>query len=141
MKTLLLGAALLFYVGVFAQSPVKFDKIKHSFGKITMNKPVTTQFTFTNISNKPVIIENTVAACGCTTPEYPKTPILKGKTGTIKLSYNAATSGRFNKTLTVKLANVSEPIVLTVDGEVINPRTEAQVNNRKPPIVRTKTLQ
>ena len=103
----------------FAQdAPVKFQELKHSFGKIKQGVPVTTEFKFTNTSGKPVIIEVATAECGCTTPDYPKEPIMKGKTGTIKVTYNAANPGHFEKKVTVKFANVNEPVVLTIDGEV-----------------------
>ena len=37
----------------------------------------------------------------------------------IRTTYNAANPGNFTKTVTVKIADVAEPIVLTIDGEVI----------------------
>ena len=127
MKALLAVLAFIVAVPVFAQndqntkstSPVEFKTMKHSFGKVDQGKPVTTEFTFTNNSGKAVVIESAVAGCGCTKPEYPETPIMKGKTGTIKVTYNAANPGAFTKTVTVKFANVTEPIILTIDGEVV----------------------
>ncbi len=103
----------------FAQdAPVKFIEIKHSFGKIKQGAPVSTEFTFTNTSGKPVIIEVATAECGCTTPEYPKTPILKDKTSSIKVTYNAEAEGHFEKKVTVKFAKVSQPVFLTIEGDV-----------------------
>lgn len=126
MKTILALLAFVIAVPVFAQddnakstSPVEFKAMKHSFGKIPQGTPVTTEFTFTNSSGKPAIIESAVAGCGCTTPEYPKTPVLNGKTEKIKVTYNAANPGAFTKTVTVKFANVAEPVILTIDGEVV----------------------
>ena len=121
MKKLITVLAFVAALPVFAQnnSPVDFKEIKHSFGKIEQGKPVTTTFTFTNNSDKPAVIENATAGCGCTKPEYPQTPILKGKTGTIKVTYNAANMGNFTKTVTVKFANVDEPVILTIEGEVV----------------------
>jgi len=127
MKALLAALAFIIAVPVFAQtdqttktaSPVEFKTMKYSFGKIDQGKPVTTEFTFSNNSGKPVIIESAVAGCGCTKPEYPEAPIPSGKTGTIKVTYNAANPGAFTKTVTVKFANVTEPVVLTIEGEVV----------------------
>jgi hypothetical protein len=121
MKQLLVLAFLCFGMVAFAQTKddVKFTAVKHTFGKIKQNVPATYVFTFKNAStSKPLIVESATAQCGCTTPEYPKTPIAKGKTGTIKVTYNAANPGAFTKTVTVKFANVAEPVVLTIDGEV-----------------------
>ena len=121
MKQLLVLAFLCFGIVAFGQTKndVKFTDVKHTFGKIKQNVPATYTFTFKNAStSKPLIIESATAQCGCTTPEYPKTPVQKGKTGTIKATYNAANPGAFTKTVTVKFANISEPVVLTIDGDV-----------------------
>lgn len=101
-----------------ASEVAKFTTTTHSFGKIKQHIPATTEFTFTNIGIKPLIIETAVAECGCTTPEYPKTPIIKGKNGTIKVTYNAESPGKFTKRVTVKFANIAQPVILTIDGEV-----------------------
>ena len=126
MKAILAVLAFIVAVPVFAQndqskttSPVEFKSMKYSFGKVEQGKPVTTEFTFSNNSGKAVIIESAVAGCGCTKPEYPEAPVPNGKTGTIKVTYNAANPGAFTKTVTVKFANVTDPVVLTIDGEVV----------------------
>jgi hypothetical protein len=125
MKKLLLFASLFVSAASFAQTtttpaaPIEFKAVKYSFGKVPQNVPVTTTFSFTNKSDKPVIIETATAECGCTTPEYPKTPILKGKAAEIKVTYNAAAAGRFTKNVHVKVAGFQQPIQLTIDGEVV----------------------
>lgn len=121
MKKLLTALLLVAFIPVFAQTttPVEFKEVKHTFGKVAQGTPVSTTFSFTNSSDKPVIIETATAGCGCTKPEYPQEPVLKGKTGTIKVTYNAANMGAFTKTVTVKFANIAEPVVLTIDGEVV----------------------
>jgi hypothetical protein len=66
-----------------------------------------------------VVIENSWAQCGCTTPEYSKEPIPAGGTAKIKVGYNAATVGRFDKEVYVKLAGVQEPKKVLITGEVV----------------------
>ncbi|MBN9295523.1 MAG: DUF1573 domain-containing protein [Filimonas sp.] len=119
MKKFLLFSFLLISVAAFSQAPVEFKETKHSFGKLKQNVPATYIFSFTNTGAKPAIIETATAECGCTTPEYPKAPIAKGKTATIKVTYNAATPGQFTKKVNVKFANVPDVVVLTIDGEVV----------------------
>jgi transcriptional regulator len=121
-KVVFLVIAVLGMATVFAQSkaPIEFKEIKHSFGKIKQNIPASYTFTFKNTSNSPVVIESAVAGCGCTTPEYPKGVVAKGASEKIKVTYNAATMGTFTKTVTVKVAKVTDPIVLTIDGEVVD---------------------
>lgn len=69
---------------------MKFDKDTHDFGKINGGDKVTYEFKFTNTGNSPLIISDAVASCGCTRPEWPKTPIKPGENGAIKVTFNSA---------------------------------------------------
>lgn len=121
MKKLVFIIAFFSVTGLFAQAPadIVFKTTSHSFGKIKQNIPASFVFTFTNNSSKPAVIEFANAECGCTTPEYSKDPILKGKTSTIKVTYNAAATGSFSKNVNVKFANIQLPYTLKIEGEVI----------------------
>ena len=121
-KALFLIIAVLSIATVFAQSkaPLEFKEVKHSFGKIKQNVPATYVFTFKNVAATPVVIESATAECGCTTPEYPKGVIAKGTSNKIKVTYNAASIGSFTKKVTVKIAKVAEPVILTIEGEVLD---------------------
>ncbi len=115
--------SFLIFFGIVAAHAQTNDKIeftttKYSFGKIKQHVPASTSFEFTNKSDGKLIVESATAECGCTTPEFPKTPIAKGKTETIKVTYNAENPGQFTKKVTVKFANVAEPVILTIEGEV-----------------------
>jgi len=118
MKKNLILFFLLISSGLFAQSDIAFKTTSHDFGKIKQHVPASFVFSFTNTSSKPVVIEMATAECGCTTPEYSKAPIMKGKSSDIKVTYNAETLGKFTKNVNVKLANVTTPIVLTIEGVV-----------------------
>ena len=126
-KLAFLLVAVLAVSGVFAQAKsLEFKETKHSFGKIQQHTPVSYVFSFKNVANKPVVIESATAECGCTTPEYPKGVIAKGAAKTLKVTYNAEAMGSFTKKVTVKLANVPDPIILTIEGEVIDTKAPAQ---------------
>ncbi|HTN18372.1 MAG TPA: DUF1573 domain-containing protein [Chitinophagaceae bacterium] len=89
----------------------------HDFGIIQEGPTADHEFEFTNVGKEPIIISNVSASCGCTTPSYSKDPVLPGKKGTIKASYN--TQGRvapFTKTITIT-SNIGVK-VLTIKGEV-----------------------
>lgn len=122
MKKIFFAASLLITVALFAQkidSLIKFDKTEHSFGKIPKDKPVTVVFNFTNPSTTLLIIEDATAECGCTKPDFTKTPIMGGKKGKVTVTYDAKTIGSFTKHVTVKLVNVTDTKVLTISGEVL----------------------
>ena len=102
-KVLFLMTLLVMGVSfAFAQTnaDIKFDKTTHDFGKFSENSPVVScTFTFTNIGDAPLVIHQAVASCGCTVPEYTKEPIMPGKKGTIKVTYNGTGKypGHFKK--------------------------------------------
>lgn len=120
MKIVLSCLAVIFFLSANAQvdSVAKFKTTNYSFGKIKQHVPATTEFSFTNTGAKPLIIETAAAECGCTTPDYPKTPLAKGKSAIIKVTYNAESPGKFTKRVTVKFANIATPVILTIEGEV-----------------------
>lgn len=118
MKKIVFIATLFISQFVFSQTGVEFKTSIHQFGKVKKGVPVSYIFTFKNVSTKPIVIEFANADCGCTTPEYPKTAILKDQSADIKVTYNAAITGVFKKSVNVKFANSNQPYILTVEGEV-----------------------
>ncbi len=100
-KILLLATAFVFTLGAMAQPKpdevVKVNTEKHDFGKIKVGVPVTYSFEIKNISDKPIVVENSWASCGCTTPEKIVDPIMPGKTALLKVQYNAAGCCSFYK--------------------------------------------
>lgn len=142
MKRLVLAiTALIISAGVFAQEAtvkktedfVKFKEVKHDFGKIKQGVPVTFDFAFANISEKPMVIETATASCGCTTPTWPQAPVAKGKDDKITAGFNAQVVGPFNKTITVKIAGLDAPIQLNIVGEVLTAEDYAKYVNEKGP--------
>lgn len=91
----------------------------HNFGKIQQGKPVVAEFRFTNRGEAPLVITNAKGSCGCTGVEYPKAAVLPGKPGTIKATFNAASVGTFNKTVTVESNAAGGPVYLSIQGEVV----------------------
>jgi len=69
---------------------MKFDKDTHDFGKIKAGDLVTYDFKFTNTGASPLIITDAVATCGCTKPEWPKTPVKPGESGNVHVTFNSA---------------------------------------------------
>ena len=122
-KLLFIAAAFVISSAAFSQTKaeesIKFSGSAHDFGKIKQGVPVTYDFQFTNIADKPVVVENASASCGCTIPEKPEKPIGPGETGKIKVQYNAAAVAPFNKDVYIKLAGVDQQKVVHISGEVI----------------------
>ena len=104
-----------------AQGVLTFEKELHDFGSIPEGTMATHEFRFKNTGNQPIIIANVQASCGCTTPDWTKTPILPGKSGIVKAVYSSAgRPGIFNKTVTVASNAATPSTVLTIKGNVLN---------------------
>ena len=88
-------------------------------GKVEQGKPVTITYEFINTSKVPLIITNVKPSCGCTNPDYTKTPVLPNQKGYVKATFNAASAGSFSKTVTVSSNAVTEEKVLQFQGEVV----------------------
>lgn len=109
MKKYAILGILLFFVSVaFAQeanvkAPVikadgpvlTLEKTTHDFGDIYQGDVVEHTFKFTNTGNQPLMITNIQPTCGCTTPQWPRDPIMPGGKGEIKVGFNSA--GKMNK--------------------------------------------
>ena len=66
-----------------------------------------------------MVVHNVKASCGCTTPEWTKTPVLPGKSGTIKATFDPQNRpGNFNKTITVYSNSSTENEILRITGLV-----------------------
>ena len=86
MKKLIVIATLLMcgFTAALAQKPaeIKFDKLTHDFGTFSESSPVVTcVFTFTNVGEQPLVINQAMASCGCTVTEYTKDAVKPGEKG------------------------------------------------------------
>lgn len=104
-----------------AAAPVmKFEKESHDFGKIKQGDKVSYDFKFTNDGKSPLIITDAVASCGCTTPEWPKTPVKPGESGLIKVVFNSAgKTGLQDKQITITANTVPAQTMVHLIGEVL----------------------
>jgi len=102
----------------YAAPEFKWEALEHDFGQITHKKPVVHEFKFQNTGSAPIIISKVKGSCGCTVTEYSKEPVMPGKWGTVKATFNAAAMGQFSKTVTVTANTEGGPIILRIKGEV-----------------------
>ncbi|MBB1283803.1 DUF1573 domain-containing protein [Flavisolibacter sp. BT320] len=115
-KLLSLAISFLLSMAVYAQTAAEGLELKETpfdFGSIPQGKPVYHIFQIINKGKAPLKIDNVNATCGCTTPEWSREPIAPGATGTIKVGYNAAAEGHFEKMVTVQYnGNSSKQIII-----------------------------
>ena len=91
----------------------------YNFGTITEGAKVEYNFRFKNTGNKPLVINNAHASCGCTIPEKPEKPVMPGETSFIKVEFNSTgKSGHQEKSIFVS-SNVRPAFPdLVLSGEV-----------------------
>lgn len=132
MKNLILKIPLvtfLFVLTILSQSfsfendaavaKVTWVESQFDFGVIKQGIPVEHYFEFKNDGDSPLLINNVKTSCGCTVSSYPKEPIMPGESEKIKVTYNAAKIGNFNKRITVFSNANSNESKLTILGEVV----------------------
>ncbi len=97
------------------------NETEHDFGTIKeKGGKVSTVFTITNNGEETLILQSATASCGCTTPEWTKEPIAKGKQGHIKVTYDPDNRvAPFSKTVTVKTNLSASPLEFKIKGTVI----------------------
>ena len=100
---------------------IQFEKTEHDFGKILQGEQVSYTFKFKNVGDAPLLITSIEKTCGCTSPEFTRTPVKPGGDGKITITYDSKGHKGFqNKRLIVKAnTNPSESII----------RIKAQVEN------------
>jgi len=104
-------AAVILFIGIAWMAGAQTDTLKtdglllkeieHDFGMIPQGKPVTYNFEIVNTGVTPLKLDNVQASCGCTTPEWNRDAIPAGSGDKIRVGYNAASEGAFDKYITI----------------------------------------
>lgn len=110
-------------VASFNSTIHNFNILKEVDGKVNYD------FVFINKGKIPVIIKKVKSTCGCMSPNWTKHPVLPGKKGFIRATFDPTNRpGNFDKTITV-FTNAKRPIrVLRIMGKVI-PKRKTVLDN------------
>lgn len=103
-----------------ASTTMTVDKEVHDFGTLVYESENQCKFTITNTGQKPLVIDNVKASCGCTTPIKPEKPILPGKSDVIEVGFKPNTNGDVEKTVTITANTAPKITVLKVKAHVVN---------------------
>lgn len=97
---------------------IVFDSETIDYGTIVQGADGNRVFKFKNAGKEPLILTNVKASCGCTTPNWTRTPIAPGQAGEIAVHYDTNRMGQFTKTITVQSNAKSATKVITIKGKV-----------------------
>lgn len=78
-----------------------FEESVFDFGTIEQGTPQEHKFKFTNTGETDLVIVDAKSSCGCTVPEYPKTPVAPGETGELLVKFNGSGKNQVSKTVTI----------------------------------------
>lgn len=100
-----------------------FEKENHEFGVIQQGEKVTYAFKFKNTGKAPLVISSASASCGCTVPEYTKSPVKPDEEGYITVTFNSeGKSGMTSKTVTLIANTIPNTKVLTISADIQVPK-------------------
>ncbi len=89
-------------------------------GQVVFRHPVAAEFHMKNEGSKPLVINQVLKSCGCTSVEYPKNSIAPGDSFVVKTIYDAKQMGTFAKQLCLYSNASSAPFILTMRGKVVS---------------------
>jgi len=95
-----------------------FETMEIDYGNIEQDSDPYRIFKFKNTGTEPLLITNARGSCGCTVPSYSKAPVPAGETSEIKVRYDTHRLGQFRKRVTLTTNAGSDPIVITIKGDV-----------------------
>lgn len=92
----------------------------YDFGLINDSDKVNTSFSFKNVSEVPIFIDNIRVSCGCTSPDWQKTAIAPDSLTTIQVIFNPdhQGGGYFQKKVRVFISEQRRAEILYIEGEI-----------------------
>jgi len=99
---------------------IKFSETQHDFGKVKEGKVVEYSFSFKNIGNSILKINDIKTSCGCTAALVSSKELKPGEQGTLKVELNTSKrKGKMIKTVTIKSNDPKAPNkILTLYADV-----------------------
>ena len=98
---------------------IVFDNDMHDFGTLSAGEAVACQFGFTNAGDKPLLIREVTAGCGCTNVKYPDKPLLPNEKGIIEVTFNSRGKHGNQRQMVHIISNGSQqPMRLIIRAEV-----------------------
>jgi len=103
-----------------------YETVDHDFGTINEGQKVIHVYKLKNTGQAPLVIQGAHPSCGCTAPDWTKTPIPVGGTGFVKAEFDSnGKPGINNKTITVT-ANTWPKVTTLRFKAMVTPKAEMQ---------------
>jgi hypothetical protein len=115
---------------------MSFEQTEYDFGSIKEGETVEHKFEFTNTGSTPLVIESATATCGCTAPDWSRTPVAPGEKGFVAVKFNSnGKPGQQQPTVTIR-ANTEPNIVRVSMKGSVEPKNRMPVAGSDGPVRR-----
>ena len=99
---------------------MEFEESFYNFGTIKENEKAKHSFKFKNTGKVNLLITAAKSTCGCTVPEWPKTPIAPGATGEIDVVFDSkGKKGDISKPVRIVANTNPKYTIIHMKGKVI----------------------
>ena len=106
---------------------ISFKEKSHDFGDIRQGDKVQHIFEFTNDGDAPLVISSVNVTCGCTAPNWPRTPIAPGASSKIEVVFNSSGKvGHQNKIITINSNATNNPDRIKIVTNVLLEQKETE---------------
>lgn len=89
---------------------------EYQMGKIERSSQPKAVFRIRNEGKKPLIIQDIVVSCNCTSSKWPKVPIMPGKEAEITLTYKASIEGPFQQVAYIISNAFNSSVTIAING-------------------------
>ena len=108
-KLLFIGAFAFVGLNFLTAQEIELSESTVDLGSVNLGGKAIATIQVKNTGDKPLIISEAKASCGCTVPTWPKEPIAPGKSADMIVEYKTTSkAGAFNKTVTISSNAVTE---------------------------------
>lgn len=106
---------------------MEFDTDLKEFGTIVQGEKARMTFSFTNTGESQLIISSATGSCGCTVPDYPKTPIALGESAEIEVLFNSEGKiGKQHKKIYIVANTNPSQNTVAISGNVVGPENNTE---------------
>ncbi len=99
---------------------IEFEESFYNFGTIMENEKAKHSFIFKNTGKVNLLITAAKSTCGCTVPDWPKTPIAPGDTGQIDVVFDSkGKKGDISKPVRIVANTNPKYTIIQMKGKVL----------------------
>lgn len=105
---------------------MQFSEMEHDFGVIKEGEKVSHTYKVKNTGEVPLIIQDVKPTCGCTAPDWTKTPIPPGGEGFVKAEFDSQGKPNMQNKFVTVMANTWPKTTKLSFKAMVTPKSDVQ---------------